>query len=65
MLRQQTAMMSPPSTSRSVTVRGSTSGDPTASLITLGRMAGNRGVNVNLQDNRSSLNPHVFANKMV
>jgi hypothetical protein len=66
MLRQRSAMVSGKGVSRNTHVRafaGSTM-DVGGMAGEIGLAAENRSVNINIQDRRDSLNPHVIANKM-
>jgi len=66
MLRQRTATIAPRSYSKNMYIRGTASRNNNISgmIARTGNITGNRNINVNIMDQRSSLNPHVIANKI-
>ena len=66
MLRQRTAAISPRSVSKNIYIKGTARRNQNVAgvISRAGGITGNRSFNVNITDQRSSLNSHVIANKI-
>lgn len=64
MLRQRKALIAPMANSRNFTIRSRAGKDINVANVIGNVGGGSRRINVNLQDDRRTLNPHIIANKM-